>query len=287
MPVAPVHVLPDGAAMSYAEAGAGAPIVLVHGWAANGAFFRELSRELAKRHRVITLTLRGHPGSGQGSSPLTIETLADDIAHFFDALDLKGATALGWSMGAMTLWAAAPRIAGRLSGLIVEDMGPRVVNDTTWAHGISSGYSAADVAGTVSEITADWRAYVARFAPRMFAPSVREARPDLEGWAAGEMAKADAAAMASFWTSMAAQDFRAALARIATPMLVIHGGDSQVYPDGATAFVAHTAPNAKRVVIPGAGHVPHLEASEAFLNHIEAFIRDTRGPDLRSGGAVP
>lgn len=283
----PVHVVPDGAAMSYAEAGAGAPIVLVHGWAANGAFFHDLSRELAKRYRVLTLTLRGHPGSGQGNSPLTIETLADDIAHFFQALDLKGATALGWSMGAMALWAAAPRIAGRLSGLIVEDMAPRVVNDDSWAHGIASGYSEGDVAGTVSEIIADWPAYVARFAPRMFAPSLRETRPELAAWAASEMAKAEPAAMASFWTSMARQDFRAALARIATPMLVIHGGDSQVYPDGATAFVAHTAPNAARVVIPGAGHVPHLEAPDDFLNHIEAFIRDTRGPELRSGGAVP
>jgi pimeloyl-ACP methyl ester carboxylesterase len=148
------------------------------------------------------------------------------------------------------------------------------------------GGAAADRAAA-SEIEADWPAYVSRFAPRMFAPSVREACPELEAWAAGEMAKADAAAMASFWTSMAQQDFREALARIATPMLVIHGGDSQVYPDGATAFVAATAPNAKRVVIPGAGHVPHLEAPDDFLNHIEAFVRDTRRPELKSGGAVP
>jgi len=282
----PQVVLPDGATLSYADAGAGAPIILVHGWAANGAFFRDLATELSKRHRVLALTLRGHPGSSQGASPLTIETLADDIVHFAETLDLKGATALGWSMGAMALWAAAPRLAARLSGLIVEDMGPRLVNDASWEHGIASGYTADDVPGTVNEIAADWPAYVSRFAPRMFAPSVREACPALEGWAASEMAKADAAAMASFWTSMASQDFRAALARITTPMLVIHGGDSQVYPDGATAFVARTAPNAKRVVIPGVGHVPHLEAPDSFLNHIEAFVRDTRRPELRSGGAI-
>lgn len=283
----PQCLLPDGAAMSYAEAGAGAPIVLVHGWAANGAFFRDLASELAKSHRVYTLTLRAHPGSEAGQAPLTIETLADDIAHFFERLDLRGATALGWSMGAMALWAATPRIGARLNGLIVEDMSPRLLNDANWAHGISSGYDAGDIAGTVSEINADWRAYVTRFAPRMFAASMREACPELEAWAAGEMAKCDAPAMAAFWASMAAQDFRPALARISTPMLVIHGGDSQVYDDGATAFIAQTAPNAKRVVIPGAGHVPHLEAPDDFLNHIEAFVRDTRRPDLRSGGATP
>jgi pimeloyl-ACP methyl ester carboxylesterase len=283
----PQFVLPDGAAMSYAEAGVGAPIVLVHGWAANSAFFSELATQLAKSHRVYTLTLRGHPGSDAGQSQLTIETLADDIAHFFDALDLKGVIALGWSMGAMALWAASPRIAARLSGIVVEDMGPRMINDASWEHGISSGYGASDVAATVSEIEADWRTYVNRFAPRMFAASMREACPELEAWAAGEMAKCDAHAMASFWTSMAQQDFRAAIARITTPMLVIHGGESQVYADGATAFIAHTAPNAKRVVIQGAGHVPHLEAPDDFLNHIEAFVRETRRPELRSGGATP
>lgn len=283
----PHCVLPDGATMSYAEAGVGAPIVLVHGWAANSAFFRDLASELANSHRVYTPTLRGHPGSEAGAAPLTIETLANDIAHFFDGLDLKGATALGWSMGAMALWAAAPKIASRLSGLVIEDMSPRLINDATWEHGISSGYGESNVAGTVSEIEADWTAYVSRFAPRMFAASMRAACPELEAWAAGEMAKCDAHAMASYWRSMTQQDFRGAIAHIATPMLVIHGGDSQVYDDGATAFIAHTAPNAKRVVIPGAGHVPHLEAPDDFLNHIEAFVRETRRPELRSGGAIP
>lgn len=283
----PQHVLPDGAAMSYAEAGAGAPIVLVHGWAANGAFFSDLSAELAKSYRVYTLTLRGHGASEHGPSPLTIETLADDIAHFFDALDLKNAYAVGWSMGAMALWAAASRLYARLSGLVIEDMSPRLINDESWDHGISTGYTEGDIANTVNEIEADWPAYVSRFAPRMFAASIREACPELEAWAAGQMAQADAHAMASYWRSMASQDFRAALARIATPMLVIHGGDSQVYDDGATQFIARTAPNAKGVVIKGAGHVPHLEAPDDFLNHIEAFVRETRRPELRSGGAIP
>ncbi len=278
----PVCTLPDGAAMSYADAGAGAPILLVHGWAANGGFFKDLSARLAQSHRVLTLTLRGHPGSGQGVSPCAIETLADDIAHFAGALDLKNLTALGWSMGAMALWAAAPKLGARLSAVIVEDMAPRLTNDASWRDGLAGGYGDGDIAATLAEISADWPTYVSRFAPRIFAPNA--ARPDLLAWTAIEMSKADPAAMASFWQSMARQDFRAALARIAQPMLVIHGGDSQVYPDGATRFVADAAPNAQRVVIAGAGHVPHLEAPDAFFNEVEAFVRSLRRSELRSGG---
>lgn len=282
----PVCALPDGAAMAYADEGAGAPILLVHGWAAHGGFFQDLSARLAETHRVLAPTLRGHPGSDQGAAPCTIETLADDIAHFAAALDLKGVTALGWSMGAMTLWAAAPKLGARLSALIVEDMAPRLINDDTWGEGLAGGYGKADVAATLSEIEADWPAYVSRFAPRMFAPAARDAKPDLIAWATREMSKADPTAMASFWGSMAEQDFRAALARIAQPMLVIHGGESQVYPDGATAFIAQHAPKAQRVIIEGAGHVPHLEAPELFFNQLEAFVRAERA-DSKSGGAVP
>jgi pimeloyl-ACP methyl ester carboxylesterase len=281
----PVHALPDGAAMAYADAGAGSPILLVHGWAAHGGFFVDLAARLARTHRVLTLTLRGHPGSSLGAGPCTIETLADDIAHFAAALDLKHIAALGWSMGAMALWAAAPKLGARLSALIVEDMAPRLVNDANWRDGLAGGYGAEDVAGTLAEIAADWPAHVSRFAPRMFAPDVCEARPELVAWAADEMSKADPVAMAGFWRSMTAQDFRAALARIAQPMLVIHGGDSQVYPDGATAFVAQAAPHGERLVIPGAGHVPHLEAPEAFFQHVEAFVRGERRAELR--GAQP
>ncbi len=282
----PACVLPDGASMAYADEGAGAPILLVHGWAAHRDFFRDLRQRLARSHRVLTPTLRGHPGVGQGSAPLTIETLAEDIVHFADRLDLRGVAALGWSMGAMALWAAAPRLGARLERLIVEDMSPRLVNDTDWRCGLAGGYGASDVAVTMNEIKADWPAYVSRFAPRMFAAGVRAERPELVDWAAAEMSKASSASMASLWASMAAQDFRDALTRIAQPMLVIHGAESQIYPDGATRFVANAAPNAEHVVISGAGHVPHLEAPEAFFHHVEDFVRTTRRPELKSGGAI-
>jgi pimeloyl-[acyl-carrier protein] methyl ester esterase len=272
--------------MAYADDGAGAPIILVHGWAAHGGFFDDLRVRLSKTHRVLTPTLRGHPGSGHGTADLTIETLADDIAHFVETLDLKAVVALGWSMGAMALWAAAPKLGARLGGIIVEDMSPRLTNDDSWRFGIAGDYGVADIATTLKEINGDWPSYVSRFAPRMFAPGLCKERPEIAAFATAEMSKADPENMASYWASMARQDFRAALARMTTPMLVIHGADSQVYPDEATAFIASAAPNAERVVIQGAGHVPHLEAPETFFNHVEAFVRKTRQPELRSGGAV-
>jgi pimeloyl-ACP methyl ester carboxylesterase len=276
--------LKDGAKLAYADQGKGAPILLVHGWAGNGAFFQNLATRLAASRRVIVPTLRGHPGSDAGKAPLTIETLADDLVQLVEALELDEVVALGWSMGAMALWAAAPRLGERLSGLIVEDMAPRLTNDHDWRHGLSDNYAAEDISDTLAEIKADWPAYVSRLAPRLFAPSVQEQRPELVQWASAQMSMASPAAMAAFWASMAAQDFRGAIAAIAQPMLAIHGRESQVHCEAATAFVANSAPNGDFAVIPGAGHAPHLEAPDAFFHHVEAFVRKTRRPELRSGG---
>jgi pimeloyl-ACP methyl ester carboxylesterase len=272
--------------MAYADDGAGAPLLLVHGWAAHGGFFQDLAARLTRTRRVLTLTLRGHLGSEPGQAPLTIETLGEDIAEFIEALDLKAVTALGWSMGAMALWSAAARLEGRLDAIIVEEMAPRLTNDADWRFGLS-GYGPEDIPATLAEIKADWPSYVARFAPRMFAPSARSEQPALIEWARTEMSKTDAPAMACFWASMARQDFRPRLSSIATPMLVLHGAESQIYPDGATAFVASAAQNGAHVIIPGVGHVPHLEAPDAFFQQVEAFNRTTRRPETKSGGAVP
>jgi pimeloyl-[acyl-carrier protein] methyl ester esterase len=283
----PVCKLKDGAEIAYADQGVGVPILLVHGWAAHPGFFDALADRLAQSHRVLTPALRGHVGSTGGAAPLTIDTLADDICQFCDALQLNRIYALGWSMGAMALWAAAPRLGARLEGLIVEDMGPRLTHDETWPHGLAGGYSADDIGETIAEIQSDWPSYVARFAPRMFAPRAKDENPALIAWAVEEMSRCDPASMASLWASMAAQDFRTRLQQITQPMLVIHGGESQVYPIAATTFVANVAQKGAHVVVPSAGHVPHLEAPEVFFNHIEAFVRTARRSELKSGGAVP
>ncbi len=282
----PTCMLRDGAELVYADQGAGAPILLVHGWAANHEFFNDLALRLAANRRVIAPTLRAHPGSGRGSAALTIATLGEDIVEFAAALGLQEFDALGWSMGAMALWEAAPRLGARLQRLIVEDMAPRLTAGPSWPHGLAGNYGDADVAATVAEIAADWPAYVARFAPRLFAPGAQESNPELLAWAVEQMSPASPSAMAAFWASMAAQDFRAALAGIAQPMLVIQGRESQVHSDEATLFVANAAPQGARVSIAGAGHAPHLEAPEEFVRNVEGFFRTTRKTQLRSGGAT-
>ena len=62
------------AALHVESAGAGAPLVLLHGWALHGGIFAPLVAALARRHRVHVVDLPGH-GHSPPVAPYALETI--------------------------------------------------------------------------------------------------------------------------------------------------------------------------------------------------------------------
>ena len=84
------------AALSIESAGAGPPIVLLHGWALHAGAWGPLVPRLAQRHRVHAVDLPGH-GHSAPLSPFTLDAIVGLLdAAFPDAPPL---TVLGWSLG--------------------------------------------------------------------------------------------------------------------------------------------------------------------------------------------
>lgn len=80
------------------------PLVLVHGAGGNLAHMTTLARALRPRHRVITLDLRGHGRSGEGT--WTWDAALGDLAAVCVQLDLDRPAIVGHSLGGMlaVLW---------------------------------------------------------------------------------------------------------------------------------------------------------------------------------------
>lgn len=96
----------DGTELSVEEAGAGAPIVLLHGLTATRRYVVMGSRLLERSgHRVIAYDARGHGRSGPAPTPAgyTYQLLADDLERVMDAMGVEQATLAGASMGAHTI----------------------------------------------------------------------------------------------------------------------------------------------------------------------------------------
>jgi 3-oxoadipate enol-lactonase len=87
--------------MYYECVGDGAPVVLVTGYGADLFQWTLQVPELSQHHTVYMVDNRGVGLSDKPDGPYTIKMMADDLAGFFDAVEIDRAHLVGHSMGGM------------------------------------------------------------------------------------------------------------------------------------------------------------------------------------------
>lgn len=90
----------NGMKMYYEVSGEGEPLVVLHGAYMNIPSMGAIIPKLAETHKVYAVELQGHGRTTDIDRPITYPNLADDVAAFMDAIDLKKADVFGYSMGA-------------------------------------------------------------------------------------------------------------------------------------------------------------------------------------------
>jgi pimeloyl-ACP methyl ester carboxylesterase len=86
--------------LHYTDHGAGSPVVLIHGWPLSARSWEKQVPALVEAgHRVIAYDRRGFGRSSQPWGPYDFDTLAADLNALLEALDLTGVTLVGFSMG--------------------------------------------------------------------------------------------------------------------------------------------------------------------------------------------
>lgn len=103
-------------------AGAGPPVLLVHGHPFDRTMWRPQTRELARRGaRVVVPDLRGYGETTVVPGKTPLETFARDLVGLLDVLGLERAVIGGLSMGGqivLELWRLFPE---RVAGLLLAD----------------------------------------------------------------------------------------------------------------------------------------------------------------------
>src|SRR2546425_12719155 len=103
-----------GIKLAYEDRGAGKPaFVFVHGWTCNRSFFAPQAEYFSRRHRVVSLDLRGHGDSDKPQGKYPIAAYAEDIAYVVDQLGLGQPVAVGHSMGGITVLRSEERRVGK------------------------------------------------------------------------------------------------------------------------------------------------------------------------------
>ncbi len=113
----------NGVKLFFEEApGAGAPVVLIHGWCCDHTYFAPQFEHFAKKgRRVVAIDLRGHGASDKPVERYSMPGFADDVAYVCDHLGVTKALIIGHSMGGIIAYDFASRHPALLSALVMLD----------------------------------------------------------------------------------------------------------------------------------------------------------------------
>jgi pimeloyl-ACP methyl ester carboxylesterase len=253
----------SGLEIAYERVGEGAPLVLVHGAAEDGRVWQP---QLAGLADEFTAVAWDEPGAGRSSdlpAGFGLADYADCLAVLIEALALGPAHVAGISWGGALALELYRRHAGLVVTLILVD---------TYA-GWKGSLPEAEVRARLAGVREMLAAPAAQFDPTL--PGLFAGDPPAEF--APLLAEVAAAvrpeSLRTQLSTMAETDQRDLLPRIAVPTLLIWGEHDVRSPLSVARQFEQAIPDTTLVVLPGAGHVSHLEQPERFNEAVRAFCR--------------
>jgi len=109
----------NGLRIHYVTGGSGPPILLIHGWPEDWHEWRKMMPQLAAKHTVIAVDLRGFGQSQIASSGYDRKTLADDLSQLMTKLNYSQVTVVGHDWGGPVAYAYAATHRDAVDRLII------------------------------------------------------------------------------------------------------------------------------------------------------------------------
>jgi pyruvate dehydrogenase E2 component (dihydrolipoamide acetyltransferase) len=253
-----------GRKIRYAGAGQGGDVVLlVHGYGGDRNSWLFLQEPLAARHRVYALDLPGHGTSSKDVGDGSAGVLADAVLGVLDAIGAERAHLVGHSLGGAVAVAAAtrdPRRIGSLTLIAPSGFGPEI--NAGYLRGFADARTRRELKPVVGQLFADESLVTRQVVDDLLAykrlDGVDEALHALLG------------ALLLPESDTQPTDAAAAVAALrgTVPVTVVWGRDDRVIPAAQAEAVA----GAVRVLVDGAGHMPHMERPAAVQAAIEGAI---------------
>ena len=242
-----------GVRIHYETAGAGFPIVLLHGWASSYRMnFVDAGwvEALSPVRRVIGVDQRGHGASDKPheSSAYAHEVMARDVIALLDHLGIERADVFGYSMGGQIAGRLLVHAPERLRAVVMGGVG------VNWMDPAGDG-SAEQYAVVIDALLAE--------DPNTIENATIRAVRDLYA-AQGN----DLGALAAWLQADHFGATREELANVETPVLVVNGES-----DTEAAQVAEAIPGAQVEVIPGTNHIT-VVPDQRFKERVLRFLRE-------------
>jgi pimeloyl-ACP methyl ester carboxylesterase len=251
-------------------AGAGKPLVLLHGLATDRRIWRAVVPALARRRRVVSVDLPGFGASAPAGEAFELDEVAERIARGLAARRITTPFDLvGHSLGAgvaTTLAAQRPGAIDRL--VLVAPAGFNAMPDaisSVLAAGVDAALAAHRWLVPLTDLAWGRRLLLAGTAAdgASIPPSVARQMVN-----ASASAQRSAPALATITRS----DLRPRLLDVRAPLGLIWGEKDRTVPASLAVALTLVRPDAEVVLLPDAGHVPMVECPDAFVAALERLL---------------
>lgn len=250
--------------------GDGKPIVFIHGWPANHKMFEYQFTELPKHHsRCIGIDLRGFGDSDKPWNGYDYDTMSDDVKTVLDALNVKNATLVGFSMGgAISIRYMARHHGARIEKLVLAGAAaPCFTKRPDFPYGIEK--SAVD---DLIRLTYQDRPSMLKVFGQIFFANPDKLSPEFKTWNLSLGLAASAYATIQCAVELRDADLRKDMASIKIPTLILHGVDDHVCTFDLAKSMHEGIKSSQLVQFEKAGHGFYYEERERFNSELVRFI---------------
>lgn len=241
------YISNNGVELYYEVEGDGEIAILItHGYGDTSITWRDQISVLSQKYKVIIWDLRGH---GRSASPNDLSEYSEaltisDMNLLLDTCDVEKAVISGLSLGGYMSLVFNLTNPERVHALMLFDTGPGFRQD---------------------EARANWNKFSIAKADKLDSSTLKKdsehtSQQGLANAARGMLTQEDAKVMDS-------------LATIAVPTMVLVGEHDKPFFNAAD-HMAKKIPNAKKVILAGAGHSANIDQADAFNQEVLTFLEE-------------
>lgn len=263
--------------IAYQQTGNGSDLVLIHGLAANRAFWYPLiAQQLEQKFRVTFYDLRGHGYSDTPASGYTTQDMASDLHELLNHLQIQQAFLVGHSFGGVIALQYALQYPDRVSRLVLADsrisalQPTQRLNDTEYLSELEAAILAASP-------DIDWESETQiglRFLEEIAKERWQHLRQDHRYGFIPFGGNGGGIRAAKKWlhllnTTTARQDFQSSagltvekIRSLSTPILAVYGERSRCLP--TCHALTQILPTCQKIIIPNSSHFYPVTQSETF-----------------------
>ena len=267
--------MPGDIALHYLDEGdpKGAPVVFLHALGTDLHLWDAVLPLLPAGLRLIRVDLRGHGRSPCPEGDYYMGDLVADVAAVLDLLKVRDAVVVGVSMGGMVAQGLAAERLDLVRALVLSNTAAKISTAQIWQERMEK-VRQGGMAAMAEPTLARWFPPGFRGDPAFAVRRERLLSTPVDGHL-------------GCCAAIAETDLYESTARLRLPTLVIAGTEDGSTPPDLVRSMSDLIAGSRFELVPGAGHLPCIEAADHMAVTIRNFIEETNRDQTESDQRNP